>query len=69
MISNPAHTTHLPGPLAKMPSSTSDAAGDPAGMRSCELNDALSNKGFVGNVITTGKYSLLSFVPVSLFAQ
>jgi len=52
-----------------MSSSTSDAAGDPAGMRSCELNDALSNKGFVGNVITTGKYSLLSFVPVSLFAQ
>lgn len=74
VVSNPAHTSHTAASAnhPKMPSSSSGAAaaaGDGAGLRACELNDAPANAGFVSNIITTGKYTLLSFVPVSLFAQ
>ena len=38
-------------------------------LRTAGLNDAHRNKEFCDNSISTGKFSLLSFVPLSLFEQ
>jgi hypothetical protein len=37
--------------------------------RTSFLNDGVKNKDFCDNTIGTGKYSMLSFLPLSLFEQ
>jgi hypothetical protein len=45
------------------------AAADASQQRVAALNDDATALKFGGNAITTGKFTLLSFVPLSLFEQ
>ena len=58
----------MPAATVSPPAAGSAKGGD-AQQRVAVFNDEATRKKFGDNQITTGKYSLASFVPVSLFEQ